>query len=254
MALPFEKTSTEVIILKDELDKKLLVTWTTVPTTTTTWYAKGCIFIDTDVVAGTSWVYFNKGTNLSCEFELAQVASTGTFTDITATWLITATAGILSNDDITLGDGDDLVASATSKILVNTDKFTVDWANWNTVIAWTATITGLATLTAGITGKTILASKETIAGGWTTTALDLTVTRHDIDADAGWDTFTLADWVDGQIMIIVQKSATGISTVTPATFLSGTSVTMATAGASVMLCFQTTLGWSVIGWNAFTVV
>jgi hypothetical protein len=41
-------------------------------------------------------------------------------------------------------------------------------------------------------------------------------------------------------MVIVQKSATGISTVTPATFLSGTSVTMAAAGASVMLMFQTT--------------
>lgn len=124
----------------------------------------------------------------------------------------------------------------------------------NLTASWTLNVTGLSTLTAGISGKVIAASTETIAAGWTTTALALTVTRHDIDADAGWDIFTLADWVDGQLMVIVQKSATGISTVTPATFLSGTSVTMAAAGASVMLMFQTTNWWSVVGWNAYTVI
>ena len=419
MATPIQKTATswEYIILRDTNNDILLMQGTTVPTTTTTGFAKWCTFLDTDVVGGTSGVYFNKGTNTSCEFELAPVASTGTFTDITATWntvlgdavsdtttikgatsiqtssasglvvglnwatnpvlkvnastatqatwvqitwaaaagwvaidvvsswanenltvdakgtgtitiagtstwavtitpattitgaitawstigaawsitlgagadlIGSATSDITINTDkftvawdtwntlvawtfeatgastltgavgcaasITLGAGADLIGSSTSDITINTDKFTVAWATWNTVIAWTATVTWLVTLTAGITGKVILESVETIAAGWTTTALDLTKTRHDIDSDAGWDIFTLADWVDGQLMIVVNKSATGISTVTPATFLSGTSVTMATAGASVMLMFQTTNWWSVLGWNAYTVI
>ncbi len=31
-------------------------------------YAKGCVYIKTDVVSGTSGLYNNKGTNLSCAF------------------------------------------------------------------------------------------------------------------------------------------------------------------------------------------
>lgn len=31
-------------------------------------YAKGCVYIKTDVVTGTSGLYNNKGTNLACAF------------------------------------------------------------------------------------------------------------------------------------------------------------------------------------------
>ena len=55
------------------------------------------------------------------------------------------------------------------------------------------TITGALTLTAGVAAKIIHTSTETIAAGGTSTALDLTKYHHDIDADAGGDTFTLAD-------------------------------------------------------------
>lgn len=168
---------------------------------------------------------------------------TGTLT----LWGVAQTGGII------LGAGDDLVGSSTSDITINTDKFTVAWATGNTAVWGTLWVTGLATLTAGITGKFILASTETIAGGGTTTALDLTKTLHNIDADAGGDTFTLADWIAGQIMICVLKTATGTATITPATFLWGTSITLNAAGDSVMLVFQTTLGWSIVGWNSYAV-
>lgn len=254
MATPILGTSTEKVLLFDTNNDKVIVQGTTKPVDTTTGYAKGCYFIDTDVVTGTSGVYFNKGTNLSCVFELAPVASTGTFTTVDASGLITAEAGILSNDDITLGAGDDLVGSATSNILINTNKFTVAGATGNTVIAGTASVAGLLTATAGIDGKVIFAGTETIAAGGTSTALALTKTLHNIDADAGGDTFTLADGIAGQIIVCVLKTATGVATITPATFTGGTSVTLNAAGDSVMFVFQTTLGWSIVGGNSYAVV
>jgi hypothetical protein len=74
MALPFEKTSTEVIILRDDNGDKLFVTWETVPTDTTTWYAKSCLFIDTNVATGTGSLYLNKWTKTSCVFTLVTQA------------------------------------------------------------------------------------------------------------------------------------------------------------------------------------
>lgn len=74
MAMPFDKTSTETILLRDENRDKVIVQWTTKPADTTTGYAKWCIFIDTDVASGTGWVYFNKWTKTSCVFSLVTQA------------------------------------------------------------------------------------------------------------------------------------------------------------------------------------
>ncbi len=52
------------------------------------------------------------------------------------------TLGILSNGDVTLGAGDDLVGSATSDILINTNKFTVAGASGNTLVGGTFDIQG----------------------------------------------------------------------------------------------------------------
>ena len=70
MAMPFDKTSTETILLRDENQDKVLVQWTTKPVDTTTGYAKGCLFIDTDVATWTSWLYVNVWTKTSCVFKL----------------------------------------------------------------------------------------------------------------------------------------------------------------------------------------
>lgn len=55
-------------ILLDENGKALLATGTTVPTNGSNGYAKGCLFIDTDVATGTTGLYCNKGTSASCVF------------------------------------------------------------------------------------------------------------------------------------------------------------------------------------------
>lgn len=57
-------------LIKDASGKTLLATGTTVPADTGTLYAKGCIFIDTDVATGTSGMYVNVGTAASCVFKL----------------------------------------------------------------------------------------------------------------------------------------------------------------------------------------
>jgi hypothetical protein len=46
----------------------LWATGLTKPTDGSTGYAKGCLFIDTDVATGTTGLYCNKGTNTSCTF------------------------------------------------------------------------------------------------------------------------------------------------------------------------------------------
>lgn len=44
-------------------------TGTDVPADDTSGYAKGCLFIDTDVAAGTTGLYVNVGTNSACNFD-----------------------------------------------------------------------------------------------------------------------------------------------------------------------------------------
>ncbi len=54
--------------LADTNGDLLIATGTTVPTDGSTGYAKGCLFIDTDVSTGTTGLNCNKGTKTSCAF------------------------------------------------------------------------------------------------------------------------------------------------------------------------------------------
>lgn len=70
------KASSGVTVnLKDANGDILHAQGTTVPTDETTGYAKGCLFIDTDVATGTSGLYVNVGTNTSCVFKLVTNAA-----------------------------------------------------------------------------------------------------------------------------------------------------------------------------------
>lgn len=62
-------------LIIDSNQDVLLVTGTTVPTDATTGYAKGCLFIDTDVATGTGGLYCNQGTKTSCDFTLITQAA-----------------------------------------------------------------------------------------------------------------------------------------------------------------------------------
>lgn len=63
------------VLLKDAAGKALLATGTTVPADAGTIYAKGCLFIDTDVATGTGGLYCNQGTAASCVFTLVTQAA-----------------------------------------------------------------------------------------------------------------------------------------------------------------------------------
>jgi len=101
-------------------------------------------------------------------------------------------------------------------------------------------------------GAFILSGTETIAAGGTSTALSLTKSVHYIDADAGGDTFTLADGTAGQITTILLTSSTGVATITPANLAGGTSVTLNADGDSVVLQFMDT-EWFILGGNSYAV-
>ena len=58
------------VILADASDKILFCTGLTLPSNAGSGYAKGCLFIDTDVAGGTSGLYVNVGTPTSCTFQL----------------------------------------------------------------------------------------------------------------------------------------------------------------------------------------
>jgi len=67
--------SDEMVLLEDGKGDALLATGTTVPSNTADGYAKGCLFIDTNVATGTSGLYCNKGTKDSCVFTLVTQAA-----------------------------------------------------------------------------------------------------------------------------------------------------------------------------------
>lgn len=66
---------TITVIDKDADGNILRATGTTKPTDATAGYAKGALFIDTDVVTGTSGLYVNVGTSASCVFKLVTNAA-----------------------------------------------------------------------------------------------------------------------------------------------------------------------------------
>ncbi len=61
-------------LLQDSNADIVISQGTTLPTDTTTGYAKGSLFIDTDVASATSGLYVNVGTNTSCIFKLVSNA------------------------------------------------------------------------------------------------------------------------------------------------------------------------------------
>jgi hypothetical protein len=56
------------VVLSDGNGDILIAYGDAVPTDAEAGYAKGCLFIDTDVATGTTGLNCNKGTNLSCVF------------------------------------------------------------------------------------------------------------------------------------------------------------------------------------------
>ena len=59
----------------------------------------------------------------------------------------------------------------------------------------------------------------------------------------------------GQILYLIDEDATGILTITPATFNnSNTSITFDALGDSVTLIYTTGTGWTIVGQNSITLI
>lgn len=58
-----------LVLMRTEWQLAIYVTGTTVPTNATSGYAKGCLFVDTDVATWTTGLYVNVGTSTSCVFK-----------------------------------------------------------------------------------------------------------------------------------------------------------------------------------------
>ena len=187
----------------------------------------------------------------------AASATTGNIVSIDGTGLTTGTALLINTTTATLTSGFYLRCNdgAATDFSIGDDGATV--------IAGNAIGTAALTLTAGdvlissgnltVSGKFITSGTQTVAAGGTSTALDLAKSVHYIDADAGGDTFTLADGVAGQIKTILLTSSTGVATVIPTNLAGGTSVTLNADGDSVVLQFMDT-EWFVLGGNSYTIV
>lgn len=63
-------TTAVTVLQKDNSGNVMISTGTTVPTDTESGFAKGSLFIDTNVAGGTSGLYENVGTTSSCNFDL----------------------------------------------------------------------------------------------------------------------------------------------------------------------------------------
>jgi len=69
----------------------------------------------------------------------------------------------------------------------------------------------------------------------------------------GADALTLADGTAGQVKIIVMVADGGDGTLTPATLAGGTTITFNDVGDGVVLVYNDTVGWVVVGNNGATI-
>ena len=96
---------------------------------------------------------------------------------------------------------------------------------------------------------------QTITGdGSTSTAVTLTESTTLVNATSGAAPVTVADGADGQVKIIINKSTSGSNavTITPSSFVSGSTVNIDAPGRSVILFFKDS-NWNVIGGNGFVI-
>ena len=90
--------------------------------------------------------------------------------------------------------------------------------------------------------------------GSTSTAITLTESTSLINATSGAAPVTIADGADGQIKTIINKSTSGTNavTITPASFVSGSTVNIDAPGRSVTLFFKDS-NWNVIAGNGHVI-
>jgi len=107
------------------------------------------------------------------------------------------------------------------------------------------TFSGPVTSTAGFVGDVtggITGDIQALSGAG---AVNLTTLITEVTT-TGADALTLADGTAGQIKIITMVTDGGDGTLTPTTFANGTTMTFGDAGDTVMLAYNSTIGWTIV--------
>jgi len=161
------------------------------------------------------------------------IAGTGT---ITGASTFTGAQALVGNTTHT----GTIIGGAATDITLNTNKFTVDATNGNTLIAGTAEVTGTMAQTGIATFAAAClfgATADSAAHG--AVAIDITemVTLVSSDGDSDQDA-TLADGGDGQLKIIKMEADGGNDFVlTPANFRDGSTIKLSSANEVMVLAF-----------------
>jgi len=88
-----------------------------VPVDTTAGYAKGCVFIDTNVAAGTGGRYTNVGTTVSCNFDLEGTVSSGSVSADDLATAITPSHVVKYAGEVTWTGGGTSIATTVAGVL-----------------------------------------------------------------------------------------------------------------------------------------
>lgn len=173
-----------------------------------------------------------------------------TATDITANSLTTNVINSNgSNADISIqpsGTGDVLLGAirVNGTTLDSSDSTAIN-INEGLVVDGTTNVTGTLTANGLINGV------QTLTGSGSTEVISLTETVTQL-ITTGTQNFSLANGTEGQIKIITLKTDGGNATVTPASFLNGTSITFDDVGDTMTMLYQST-GWIVLAQQNTTV-
>ena len=184
----------------------------------------------------------------SGEIDAVGFTATGssTFDGITINDNVVSTS---SNADLNLSPGGTGAVVASGIRVVGTtlsadDSSTIN-VNEGLVVDGTTNVTGTLTANGLINGV------QTLTGSGSTEVISLTETVTQL-ITTGTQNFSLANGTEGQIKIITLKTDGGNATVTPASFLNGTSITFDDVGDTMTMLYQST-GWIVLAQQNTTV-
>jgi len=95
-------------------------------------------------------------------------------------------------------------------------------------------------------------TSQAITASGSSTAVTLTESVTEVNANSSTETLTVADGSDGQIKIILNTSTSGTNavTITPSNLRGYTSAVLNAPGESVILMFKNS-NWNIIGGNGY---
>ena len=167
-----------------------------------------------------------------------------TATDVTANSLTTnVISSNGSNAELSLQ------ASGTGDVLISALR--VNGTTLDSADSTKITIAENVDVTGTLTANGLINGVQTLTGSGSTEVISLTETVTQL-ITTGTQNFSLANGTEGQIKIITLKTDGGNATVTPASFLNGTSITFDAVEDTMTLLYQST-GWVVLAQQNTTV-